>query len=63
MAWLSRDLPEEYIADPSAQAGKELFIARITEWKESSRFPSGLFKQSLGQAGEIMVETAALLQV
>ena len=57
-----RHLPEKYVADPHAEAGKELFLAVINEWEASSRFPKGILKSSLGEAGEIPVETAALLQ-
>ncbi|XP_014671211.1 PREDICTED: DIS3-like exonuclease 2 [Priapulus caudatus] len=52
--------PEDLLVRPGDYANT-LFIARITEWGESSKMPKGNLQRSLGEAGEIEPETEALL--
>lgn len=53
-------LPPDFTKDPHKYFNT-LYSARITSWPETNRFPEGLIRHSLGEAGEIAVETAALL--
>lgn len=40
-----------------------LMSARITSWPEGSAYPHVMLRKSLGQAGEIESETAAILEM
>lgn len=57
------DIPEAdraFFADPSAYS-RRLFAGTIVRWGQGSRFPHATLKSSLGEAGEIGPETAAIL--
>ena len=55
-------LPEEVIANPAKAAEKLWSLALDDEWPRTSQSPSGQVRASIGQAGEIATETAALLR-
>ncbi|KAI9091261.1 hypothetical protein DFS34DRAFT_653633 [Phlyctochytrium arcticum] len=52
--------PKDFLQDPSAFS-KILFSATVTNWPAHSQQPYGAVVGTLGQMGEIAVETAALL--
>lgn len=57
------DVPEadrDFFANPGAYT-RRLFAATIVRWPQASRFPHAQLKSSLGEAGEIGPETAAIL--
>ena len=54
------ECPEDFKARPQ-DFENTLFAAHITGWKQTSAFASGKLSKSLGEAGEIEPETAAIL--
>ncbi|XP_076452005.1 DIS3-like exonuclease 2 [Babylonia areolata] len=56
----TRELPPGFKERPD-DFTKILFIARITEWNETSKMPRGMLARSLGEAGQLEPETEALL--
>ncbi|KAK7093416.1 hypothetical protein V1264_007176 [Littorina saxatilis] len=56
----TNDLPKGFKERPE-DFTKVLFIARITDWNESSKLPKGQLARSLGEAGQVEPETEALL--
>eukprot|EP00198_Chlamydomonas_reinhardtii_P003968 XP_001693304.1 3'-5' exoribonuclease [Chlamydomonas reinhardtii] len=56
-------LLEELVAGPDKAENRTLMSARIAEWSSSHTQPAVTLRASLGQAGEIESETAALLEM
>ncbi|KAG2425885.1 hypothetical protein HYH02_014948 [Chlamydomonas schloesseri] len=56
-------LLEELVAGPDQAENRTLMSARIAEWSSSHHQPAVTLRASLGQAGEIESETAALLEM
>ncbi|KAK2145384.1 hypothetical protein LSH36_683g03080 [Paralvinella palmiformis] len=54
------DCPKDFMQRPQDYKNT-LFIARITDWAETSKFPRGQLLRSLGEAGQIEPETEGLL--
>ncbi|KAL8568097.1 hypothetical protein ACOMHN_000321 [Nucella lapillus] len=54
------ELPQGFKERPEDFA-RILFIARITDWNETSRMPRGTLAKSLGEAGQLEPETEAIL--
>ncbi|XP_067898392.1 DIS3-like exonuclease 2 [Heterodontus francisci] len=54
------DCPKDFMARPG-DYGNVLFICRIVDWRDDSRFADGYLTRSLGQAGEIEPETEGIL--
>ncbi|KAI8594093.1 hypothetical protein BDZ88DRAFT_8477 [Geranomyces variabilis] len=54
------DAPREFLQDPAAFS-QILFKANVRKWAAGSQYPFGVVTGTLGQMGEISVESAALL--
>ncbi|KAJ3162413.1 hypothetical protein HDU86_004893 [Geranomyces michiganensis] len=60
MAIPVEDVPKEFLQDPAAYS-EILFKANVRKWSAASQYPFGIVTGTLGQMGEISVESAALL--
>ncbi|CAH1775460.1 unnamed protein product [Owenia fusiformis] len=54
------DCPHKFLERPEDHCNT-LFIARITDWDETSNYPRGNLARSLGEAGQIEPETEGML--
>ncbi|KAJ3180051.1 hypothetical protein HDU87_002274 [Geranomyces variabilis] len=54
------NVPREFLQDPAAFS-QILFKAKVRKWSANSQYPIGVVTGTLGQMGEISVESAALL--